>query len=465
MIKIKPAVNWQRVLGLLTVMLSMSLGQPATPSGEEYPCHANPTSTTIDEPMDCEGFQSIFNGENFDGWWQSCQTSHSSPDPGKGGIWKIGTEEKAIYSQQRANGAGGILMTNKIYKNYDLVIEFWPDFGNDAGIFNRTNPQGICQQVVLDYINGSSVGGHWSEAGWSGTPTWLPPFKMGANEQTITERDSWSFKGAWSDAWDPNNWNNLKVQTFGFPPTLNTWMKKITSDEWIPVVENKVFGNEVNGEPKEGYIGLQVHQGSGRWGGRKGNWYRVIKVRELDDDGNITANPPAPIISQQPTIVGKVEAGAKIDLVVEVAEGPNPKCADLLKYQWKKDGEPVEGATQATYSIAALSANETGKYTVEISNPVGTNKAVSEPVDLGLTPVGPYEVNVPGIQMVLDKAIKGNVDENYHIQVRDVLGNVVSGFSGTAGAIFHTLPEHLSGILFVQIRTASYTKNWKVYLQ
>jgi hypothetical protein len=43
-----------------------------------------------------------------------------------------------------------------------------------------------------------------------------------------------------------------------------------------------------------------------------------------------------------------------------------------LSYQWRKDGQDIFGANQATYSIAAVQPNHLGTYTVIVSNQYGT---------------------------------------------------------------------------------------------
>ena len=49
-------------------------------------------------------------------------------------------------------------MTKKKFNNYEFVFDFWPDFGNDGGVFNRTPANGNCFQTVLD-LHQAAVGG------------------------------------------------------------------------------------------------------------------------------------------------------------------------------------------------------------------------------------------------------------------------------------------------------------------
>jgi len=44
-------------------------------------------------------------------------------------------------------------------------------------------------------------------------------------------------------------------------------------------------------------------------------------------------------------------------------------------YQWSKDGAPITDATNATFTLAAVTASDAGKYSVEIANPKGLKVA------------------------------------------------------------------------------------------
>ena len=60
-----------------------------------------------------------------------------------------------------------------------------------------------------------------------------------------------------------------------------------------------------------------------------------------------------------------VSEGEKVTFIV-VATGTTP-----LKYQWKKDGTNISGATSASYTISSANANDAGVYTVTVSNSIG----------------------------------------------------------------------------------------------
>jgi hypothetical protein len=70
--------------------------------------------------------------------------------------------------------------------------------------------------------------------------------------------------------------------------------------------------------------------------------------------------------STQPTN-RNVVAGRPTTFVADVIGSP------LLSYQWYKDGQPIPGATNATYTINSVLASDAGSYQVRVSNSVSTD--------------------------------------------------------------------------------------------
>ena len=75
--------------------------------------------------------------------------------------------------------------------------------------------------------------------------------------------------------------------------------------------------------------------------------------------------PGAPTISQQPQ-PRSVLAGSPVSFTV-VAAGNGP-----FGYQWQKDSVAINGATSSTYTIAAVTVNDTGAYSVIVTNSGGS---------------------------------------------------------------------------------------------
>jgi hypothetical protein len=69
-------------------------------------------------------------------------------------------ENGAITGEQdlAGSGNGGILMTDRQFGDFELLLELAPDWGIDSGVFLRTNRQGECIQVYVDYREHGNVG-------------------------------------------------------------------------------------------------------------------------------------------------------------------------------------------------------------------------------------------------------------------------------------------------------------------
>ena len=87
--------------------------------------------------------------------------------------------------------------------------------------------------------------------------------------------------------------------------------------------------------------------------------------------GSITSDAAALTIDAAPTIttqpVGQsVCTGASVTFTVE-ADGAAP-----LEYAWHKDGQPIDGATSASYTIDSVATEHAGDYEAVVSSACGT---------------------------------------------------------------------------------------------
>jgi hypothetical protein len=82
------------------------------------------------------GFQSIFDGKTLAGWHVSAKSNHSKTSGNKsGGRWVV--EKGAIVGSQDIPGNGGIVITDRPFGNFEVVLEMNNDFGPDSGLFVR----------------------------------------------------------------------------------------------------------------------------------------------------------------------------------------------------------------------------------------------------------------------------------------------------------------------------------------
>ncbi len=103
-----------------------------------------------------EGFTPIFNGKDLTGWHVS-KTNHHGTTPDYHVLHGL------IVGTQNPRGKGGILLTDKKYKNFEVYIEVKPDWGCDSGLFLRSSEAGEAYQVTLDYLPGGGMGGIYGE--------------------------------------------------------------------------------------------------------------------------------------------------------------------------------------------------------------------------------------------------------------------------------------------------------------
>jgi hypothetical protein len=96
------------------------------------------------------GFTSIFNGKDLTGWHIS-KTNHHGATPDYHVLHGI------IAGTQQPFGGGGILMTDRKYRNVEVYMEVKPDWGCDSGLFFWTDEDGGGYQVMLDYLPGGTM--------------------------------------------------------------------------------------------------------------------------------------------------------------------------------------------------------------------------------------------------------------------------------------------------------------------
>ncbi len=96
----------------------------------------------------------------------------------------------------------------------------------------------------------------------------------------------------------------------------------------------------------------------------------------------VAAAPSAPTITTQPASQ-IVAAGANLNLAV-AASGTAP-----LSFQWRKDGSPVAGATNATYSIPSAQSSQAGSYTVVVTNSAGSATSHAATLTVTAAPLAP----------------------------------------------------------------------------
>jgi hypothetical protein len=108
-----------------------------------------------------EGFTPIFNGKDLTGWHVSRSNIHgTTPD--------FHVLHGVLVGTQRPLGSGGILITDRKYRDFELYMEVNPDWGCDSGLFFRATETGVAYQVTLDYLPTGIIGNVNGENGLQG---------------------------------------------------------------------------------------------------------------------------------------------------------------------------------------------------------------------------------------------------------------------------------------------------------
>ena len=163
------------------------------------------------EPLDPTGFVSIFDGRTLSGWHVSAQTGHSGKSKHKsGGRWVV--EDGAITGSQDVPGNGGIILTDKPYGNFEVVLEMNNDFGPDSGLFLRSTEKGQAYQYMVDYHATGNLAGIYGE-GLSGGIS-LRNFDF-LDKPSEIKKDACPFPlpiktSDWPKLWQHGQWNELR---------------------------------------------------------------------------------------------------------------------------------------------------------------------------------------------------------------------------------------------------------------
>lgn len=170
-----------------------------------------------------EGFTPLFNGKNLKGWHVS-RSTHQGTTP------NFHIEDEAIVASQQPYGQGGLLMTDQLFRDFELYLEIKIDSFANGGIFLRSNEGGSAYQVELV----------------------LP----GGTGDLVGERIPVSVPAEAKDRekiWKAGDWNSFRIRMTGEIPHITLWINEV---EMWDVIQTK---NDFIAGATEGMIALQCH--------------------------------------------------------------------------------------------------------------------------------------------------------------------------------------------------------------
>lgn len=213
-----------------------------------------------------DGFTPIFNGVDLTGWHIS-QTNHHGVTPAYRVLHGL------IVATQNPFGKGGILLTDKKYRNVEVYMEIKPDWGCDSGLFLRSSEAGEAYQVMLDYLPNGGMGGIYGERLQGVNMGGPARANLSADERAALLRKR---NEGWQKVWKREEWNSIRARIEGQIPHITVWINEQLITDWTDTANHAANGAE------DGPIAIQVHGGN-RWV-EGGLWrWRNIAVKELPD--------------------------------------------------------------------------------------------------------------------------------------------------------------------------------------
>jgi hypothetical protein len=170
------------------------------------------------------GLTRIFDGRTTKGWHFSGTVHH-----GTTGIATV-TKDGVLQLTQHPFGQGGLFLTDKTYKNFDLYLEVKVPFASNSGIFLRSTEGGSAYQIEL--VQGGATGQLLGEG-----------LRL---SQGIPAPDLTSI-------WKTDEFNAIEVRMEGDAPHITIWINGVKTGE-VQEPRNDQIGGVVGG-----HIGLQLH--------------------------------------------------------------------------------------------------------------------------------------------------------------------------------------------------------------
>jgi len=249
---------------LLTAGISLSL--LACQSGEQNSAGKDSTATPADTsaaaPAADAGWVPLFDGQTLKGW-------HTYGQPGPSAAWNVDSGAIHLNASDKKGyqtSGGGDLVTDGVYGNFDLKLEWKISKNGNSGVII------YAQEDTTKYKESWNTGMEMQVLDNDGHPDGKIPKHRAGNLYDLIPFTPETVKG-------PGEWNQVEIVsnngqldlylngTKGVSTTL--W-----DDNWKKLVAGSKFKNMPGfGSFKEGHFVLQDH----------GNdvWYRNIQVKKL----------------------------------------------------------------------------------------------------------------------------------------------------------------------------------------
>jgi hypothetical protein len=207
-------------------------------------------------------------------------------------------EQGTITGEQDppGSGNGGILLTDRKFGDFELLIDLQPDWGICSGLFLRGNERGQCLQMMVDYHDAGNVGQIYGEGlGGFNTRTFDINGKYDADKKLIgytTDKHRPAAEAGllsactpeeWIKAWKIGDWNTARIICQGKYAQITTWIngQQVCQFDGASSTAAKYDKEKVVEQLGfDGAIAVQVHGGKNWPSGAKCRW-KNIRVRPL----------------------------------------------------------------------------------------------------------------------------------------------------------------------------------------
>ena len=197
------------------------------------------------------GFTPLFNGKDLAGWHIS-QVNHHGTSQG----WSV--KDGVVLATQDRPGNGGILLTDRKYRDFEVSLEINPDLG----LRRRALP---AQQRGGRRLPGDDR---------------LPRGRQRRRHLRRGDRGRQTFavNRDWAKHWKKDEWNTLRARIEGDVPHIRVWLNEVPLVDWTDTANHAKDG------ATEGMIALQMHfsnEKTPRW--KEGGFHRFrnVAVKEL----------------------------------------------------------------------------------------------------------------------------------------------------------------------------------------
>jgi hypothetical protein len=239
-----------------------------------------------------DGWIELFDGKTLKGW-------HKNPQKighGTGGQWQVENGEITGQQDPPGSGNGGILLTDRKFGDFEVMIDLKPDWGICSGFFLRSNDRGQCLQMMVDYHDAGNVGHVYGEGVGGFNTRGFDINGVYGDGKKLTALKADKVKTAaeaglaytctpeeWLKTWKINDWNTAHCRVEGKYPKITTWINGLKVCEFDGATSNAARYDKqkvLEQLTAEGSIAVQVHGGKNWPVGAKCRW-KNIKAKPL----------------------------------------------------------------------------------------------------------------------------------------------------------------------------------------